>query len=62
MSKRKSPSNGAMLELWRPPQGAGEPGGAFGIGCHDRNFSFCGDYRRHDMDHSGRRLKQANSA
>jgi len=24
-------------------------------------ISFCGDYCRHDMDHSGRRQKQANS-
>ncbi len=36
MSKRRnSSSNGAMLELWRPPQGAGEP-----VGCLATTYTF----------------------
>ncbi len=36
MSKRRSASNsGAMLDLWRPPQGAGDP-----IGCLATTYTF----------------------
>jgi hypothetical protein len=36
MSKRRNlSSNGAMLELWRPPQGAGEP-----VGCLATTYTF----------------------
>src|SRR5579872_4556242 len=36
MSKRRnSSSNGPMLELWRPPQGAGEP-----VGCLATTYTF----------------------
>lgn len=36
MSKRKKPSSsGAMLDLWRPPQGAGDP-----IGCLATTYTF----------------------
>lgn len=36
MNKRaRSPSNGAMLELWRPPQGAGDP-----VGCLATTYTF----------------------
>ena len=36
MSKRrKTTGSGAMLELWRPPQGAGEP-----VGCLATTFTF----------------------
>lgn len=36
MSKRRNtPSSGAMLDLWRPPQGAGEP-----VGCLATTYTF----------------------
>lgn len=36
MNKRaRSPSSGAMLELWRPPQGAGDP-----VGCLATTYTF----------------------
>jgi hypothetical protein len=35
MSKRKTSASGAMLDLWRPPQGAGDP-----IGCLASTYTF----------------------
>src|SRR5688572_12077168 len=35
MSKRKKSSSGAMLDLWRPPSGAGDP-----LGCLATTFTF----------------------
>ena len=35
MSKRKTSVSGAMLDLWRPPQGAGDP-----IGCLASTYTF----------------------